>query len=67
LLATDELVVEALLRTKLVVGARFHDATSVDDSDAVRVLDSRQPVGDDDARPADTGFLQRFLDDLSNL
>jgi len=56
-----EVVVDASARQQLLVRAELYHAAVVEDGNGVGVLYRRQTVSDDDARPAQTGFVQSFL------
>lgn len=57
----NQLVVGPLQGHELVVRALLHQEAAGHDGDDVRVLDGGQAVGDDDAGPALSGFVQRLL------
>lgn len=46
------------------MGALFGDTPVVDDNDAVGVVDSRKPMGDDDGGAPDEQFVEGFLHEL---
>lgn len=60
----DQHVVDSLLREQLLMRPLFDHHSSLEDSDAVCVLDGGQAVGHDDARPALAGMVQRLLHHL---
>ncbi|GJC95043.1 hypothetical protein ColKHC_03869 [Colletotrichum higginsianum] len=66
-LGGDEVVVGAVLREELVVGALFDDAAVGHDDDVVGVLDGRQAVGDGDGGAALGGDLEGGLHDALGL
>lgn len=61
----NQLVVGSCQRHELVVGSLLNQDAPRHDGDDVRVLDGGQAMGDDDAGPALSGFVQGFLDGLS--
>lgn len=60
----NQLVIGSLQGHELLVRSLLNHEASGHDGDDVRVLDGGQAVGDDDAGPALSGFVQGFLDGL---
>lgn len=60
----DQHVVDSLLCQQLLVLPLFDHNSSLEDSDAVGVLDGGQTVGHNDACPALPGLVQRLLHHL---
>ena len=63
-LCGDQHVVDSLLGQQLLMCPLFNHHSSLEDSDAVCVLDGGQTVGHNDTRPALTGLVQRLLNHL---
>src|SRR4029079_17943508 len=58
-----QVVVEAALGEERLVRALFHDPAVVHDQDRIGVADGRQPMGDDEARPAQHQLVHGALDE----
>lgn len=63
-LELDEFIVTPAQREELVMRAGLADRPVLDEVDAVRVLDSRQPMRDRDRRAPLRSPVQRLLHDL---
>ena len=63
-LCGDQHVVDSLLGQQLLMCPLFHHHSSLEDDDAVCVLDGGQTVGHNDTRPALAGLVQRLLHHL---
>src|SRR5437660_924713 len=61
--ARVETVIQATEHQQLLVRALFHDATAVQDEDAVRALDGGEAVGDHDRGPAAHEAVEGLLDE----
>lgn len=63
-LALSEATVDPVrTRHQLGVGADFHDTTTMDDNNTIRVLDAGEPMGDEQDGPAPHELGQRLLDE----
>lgn len=60
-LFVDQHVVDSLLGQQLLMRPQFHHHASIEDGDAVCILDGGQTMSHDDTRPALTGLVQRLL------
>lgn len=60
----DQLVIGSLQGHELVMRSFLNHKAPGHDSDNVRVLNGGQAMGDNDAGPALSGFVQRFLHGL---
>lgn len=60
----DQHLVDSLLGHQLLMCPLFDHHSSLEDSDAVSVLDGGQTVGYDYTRPAHSGLVQRLLHHL---
>lgn len=60
----DQHVVDSLLGQQLLMRTLFDHHASLEDGDAVGVLDGGQAVGHNNTRPALAGLVQRVLHHL---